>query len=375
MPLQAQEKYKNESYVSKLAKVIVQYSLDLQSGETFILMTNPEAEELNLAVIEEAVKAGAHVNYHNEIPEYMEILLKYGNDEQIKFISPFENSANQDFETTMYIGAPKNKFTTSGVDPDRLNMFYDSRKRFVESFMKRIAEKALKWCVTAFPTEAIAQDARMSLSTYKEFFYSACKLDQPDPVQAWKDLGEQQEKLIHWLKGKDEVRIKGPYIDLRMSIKGRTFMNAEGKNNFPDGEIYTGPVEESVNGWVKFTYPALYSGNEMKGIQLWFEDGKVVKEKAEVGEEYLTGILDMDKGARYLGELGIGTNEGIQTFTKVMLFDEKMAKTIHLALGSGYPETGSKNVSAIHWDLLCDMKEGEIIVDGETFYKDGLFLH
>lgn len=211
----------------------------------------------------------------------------------------------------------------------------------------------------------------MSLAEYQDFVFNAGKLNEPDPVAAWKKEGERMAALVDWLKGRDQVVLKGKDIDLRMSIKGRTFIAADGHENFPDGEIFTGPVEDSVEGWVRFQYPAIYGGREVIDVELWFEGGKVVKEKAAKGEELLTSLLNTDSGARFLGELGIGTNYDIPRFTKNMLFDEKLGGTVHLAVGASYPETGGKNESAIHWDMLCDMNDGEITIDGELFYKDG----
>jgi aminopeptidase len=214
----------------------------------------------------------------------------------------------------------------------------------------------------------------MSLNDYQEFVYEAGFLNEPDPVALWRKEGEKQKQLISWLSGKDKVEIKGDNVDLTFSIKDRKFKEADGKYNFPDGEIFTGPVEESANGWIHFSYPAIYEGQEVIDVELWFEKGKVVKETASKGEALLTTSLNTDPGARYLGEWGIGTNYGIKRFTKNILFDEKMGGTIHLALGSGYPETGSENESAIHWDMLCDMADSEIIVDGDRFYENGKFI-
>jgi len=238
-------------------------------------------------------------------------------------------------------------------------------------FMERAARRELRWSVTEYPTDASAQEADMSINDYQEFVFSACKLNETDPVACWEEEGKRMRMLTAWLDGKDQVAIKGKDIDLRLSIKGRTFITADGHENFPDGEIFTGPVEDSVNGWVRFHYPAIYAGREVTDVELWFEDGKVVKEKAEKGENLLTSLLNTDPGARYLGELGIGTNYDIQRFTKNMLFDEKLGGTIHLAVGASYPETGGKNESGVHWDMLCDMAESEIMIDGELFYKDG----
>jgi aminopeptidase len=211
----------------------------------------------------------------------------------------------------------------------------------------------------------------MSLSDYEDFVFEAGLLHLDDPVAAWKEEAKRQQRLMDWLAGKEQVVLKGENIDMKMSINGRNFTGAAAKENFPDGEIFTSPVEDSVNGWVRFGYPAIYSGREVVDIELWFENGRVVKETARKGQEILTSLLNTDEGARVLGELGIGTNYGIQRFTKNMLFDEKIGGTVHLAVGSGFPECGSQNKSGLHWDMLCDMAQSEIMVDGELFYKDG----
>jgi aminopeptidase len=215
----------------------------------------------------------------------------------------------------------------------------------------------------------------MSLRQYTDFLFRACKVDQDDPVALWEEVYRSQERLIEWLKGKKHLQVKGEHIDLEMSIDGRVFLNAGGRANMPDGEIFTGPVEDSVNGWVRFTYPAYYQGNEVKGVELRFENGLVVDAKAQTNEQFLISTLDTDPGARRLGEFAIGTNRDIQEFTGSILFDEKIGGTVHMAVGQGYRESGSVNESLVHWDMICDMRAGgEIIVDGELFYKDGEFV-
>jgi aminopeptidase len=161
---------------------------------------------------------------------------------------------------------------------------------------------------------------------------------------------------------------------MTVSIHERTFINSDGRRNMPSGEIFTGPVESSVNGWVRFTYPAIFAGREVDGVELRFENGKVVDASAQKNEDFLLKTLDIDDGARYLGEFAIGTNNGIDRFTKSILYDEKIGGTIHMALGMGYPETGSQNKSSIHWDMICDMRDGgQIWVDDELFYEGGKF--
>jgi aminopeptidase len=275
------------------------------------------------------------------------------------------------FDATLLIGAAYNTRSLSSIDPATQKISRKASAGIMQKAMERSANGELKWCYTVFPTNAAAQEADMSLSEYEDFVYGAGLLHLDDPVAAWKEEAKRQQRLIDWLAGKKQIVLKGSNIDLEMSVDGRSFIQAAGKENFPDGEIYTSPVEDSINGWVRYGYPALYGGREVIDIELWFENGRVVKEAARKGQDLLTSLLDTDDGARVLGELGIGTNYGIQKFTKNMLFDEKIGGTVHLAVGSGFPECGSQNVSGLHWDMLCDMAESEIVVDGELFYKDG----
>ncbi|MBK9049642.1 MAG: aminopeptidase [Chloroflexi bacterium] len=357
--------------VTKLAQVLVHYSLALQPGEKFVIVTGPAAEPLNLAVYKEAILAGAHVIVQQPIPGSNEIFFKYASDEQLEYVSPFQEFVMDNMDAYLSIGATVNTRSLSGVDPKRQSRASKASAPLFAKVMQRFADGSLKWCGTRFPTHASAQEADMSLSEYEDFVYSAGLLHLDDPVAAWKAVGEQQQKLVDWLTGRDKAVLKGENIDLTLSIKGRNFVKACGRENFPDGEIFTSPVETSVNGWVRFGYPAIYGGREVTNIELWFEDGKIVKETASKGEELLTALLNTDDGSRILGEWGIGTNYGINRFTKDMLFDEKMGGTIHLAVGAGFPECGSQNKSGVHWDMLCDMADSEITVDGDLFYRNG----
>jgi aminopeptidase len=215
----------------------------------------------------------------------------------------------------------------------------------------------------------------MSLREFEDFVYAATFADRPDPVGEWRKLYDEQQRFIEWLKGRKQVQVCGPNVDLSLSIEGRTFMNSHGLRNMPDGEIYTGPVEDSANGWVKFTYPAVHRGQVVEGVELEFQDGKVTAARASKNQDYMLALLDSDPGARYLGEFAIGTNYGIQRFTRSILFDEKIGGSFHMAVGAGYPETGSVNQSSIHWDFICDMRQdSEIRVDGELLYRNGMFV-
>ena len=225
-----------------------------------------------------------------------------------------------------------------------------------------------------YPTLAYAQDADMSLREYEAFVYGACHVGgDDDPVAYWKQMQAEQQRLVDYLKGKEVLQVRSKNCDLTLSIKGRTWLNACGTHNMPDGEIYTGPVENSVNGWVRFTYPGVYGGREVDGVEVGFDNGRAVRISGRKNEEFLLQTLDTDAGSRFLGEFAIGTNFGVSKYTKSILFDEKIGGTMHMAFGAGYPETGSQNKSAVHWDMVCDMRQGEITVDGKVFYKNGEF--
>lgn len=361
-----------DSRIKKLAKVLTNYSLNLQAGEQLLLSSTHLADELTLAVYKEAILLGAHVSILQQVPGTREIFLKYANVAQLEYLSPIRKLVYETFDAELSIIAPTNLRELSGTDPARQKLAMKpiaELSRIANERSARGSERRL--CITIFPTNASAQEANMSLSEYEDFVYSAGLLEEPDPVGAWRQEGTKQEELINWLAGKDQVVVSGSNIDLRFSIKERSFISACGKGNFPDGEIFTSPIETSVNGWVRFSYPGIFAGTEIENIELWFEDGKIIKEKATKGQEILMSLLNTDAGSRFLGEWGIGTNYGIRRFTKNMLFDEKIGGTIHFAVGQGFTEAGGQNHSGLHWDMLCDMSDGEIVVAGELFYRNG----
>lgn len=359
--------------VAKLAEVMVNYSLALKPGQQFWLRTSPVAQELNLEVYRRAVQAGAFVLVDQAIPGAEEAFYRYASDQLLDFIPPIRKMVMETFDASLRVWADDNTRSLAGVDPKRIARARTAGASLFSTMMRRTAERSYRWCVTAFPTQAMAQDANMSLVDYSEFVYGAGLLNEPDPVALWRAEGKRQEVLVAWLKGHDRVALKGANVDVTLSIKGRTFETSDGQYNFPDGEIFTSPVEDSVDGWIRFKYPAIYDGQEVEDIELWFEHGKVVKEKAGKNQVLLTSLLNTDAGARILGEWGIGTNYGIKTFSRNMLFDEKIGGTIHFAVGGGFPECGGKNESGLHWDMLCDMADSEIKVDGTVFYKNGAF--
>jgi aminopeptidase len=306
--------------------------------------------------------------------ELQEVMLAESGDEQLEWISPLENLIVTEADAWISLRAAKNTRALTAIDPQKQRLRQQARRDMMNTYMQRAADGDLRWVVTNFPCQAYAQEADMSLGDYQDFVYKATFADQPDPVKAWNEVHNKQQRLIDWLAGKKQVELRGPNVDLALSIENRIFVNSDGHHNMPSGEIYTGPVEDSANGWVKFTYPAVTNGREVEGVEFHFDRGKVVKASANKNEDFLISMLDSDERSRYLGEFAIGTNYGIQKFTKNILYDEKIGGSFHMAVGSGYPETGSVNKSSIHWDFICDMRDdSKILVDGELFYKNGQF--
>src|SRR3990170_4059897 len=358
--------------VAKLAKTLVEYSVKVKPGDWVVIFTHPLAEPLTREVLRYAVRAGGRTNILMGFDSTAEIFFQEANEDQLKWISPFEKMPFEDADVFISIQASENTRAMTGVDSKKQQIRSAARKGIMDAYMSRSATGALRWNLTYFPCQAYAQDAELSLSDFEDFVYRACFVDQDDPVEMWNKVEANQARWVEWLKGKKKVELRGPNIDINLSIEGRTFNNSVARHNMPGSEIFTGPVEESANGWVEFSFPAIRLGREVDGVRLEFKDGRVVKASARKNEDYLLKMLDIDPGAKFLGELGIGTNYAIDRFTKTMLYDEKIGGTIHLALGASYPETGGKNESALHWDMLCDMRQdSEIRVDGELFYKDG----
>jgi aminopeptidase len=360
--------------VKKLAKLLTNYCVAVRPGDRVIITGSYAGFPLVKETYRQVIRAGGHPMVQMMDDDFQEILFKEGNDDQLQFLPEPMKLLMETYECRIAILGANNTRSLNGVDPAKQRQRQLAFKELMEISMRRSAAGDLRWVGTLYPTFAHAQEADMSLGEFEEFVYGACHVDKDDPVAEWLKISAEQQKLVKWLEGKERVKVQGPSVDLTLSIAGRTFINADGKNNMPSGEIFTGPVEESVNGWVRFSYPAIVAGREVIGVELRFEDGKVVEATAEKNEEFLRTALDSDEGARYLGEFAIGTNYGIDRFTKNILYDEKIGGTIHMALGAGYPETGSKNKSSLHWDMICEMRDGgQIWVDDELFYDSGKF--
>ncbi len=362
----------SDSRVEALARVLVEYSVAVKPGEKVLIQGSTIAEPLLKEVYAKVLQAGGFPLMMLSLPGSEEIYFKYASEDQLKHVAPPVKLAYETYDVRISILAEHNTRSLSKVDPARVVMQQRGRTELMQIFMKRAASGTLRWTLGPYPTNSSAQEAEMGLSEYEDFVYGACVPDMNDPVGYWQRFSQQQQKTVDWLNGKSAVHIRGKETDLKFSVAGRTFINCDGHENMPDGEIFTGPVEDSVEGHIYYSFPAIYGGREVSGVRLWFEKGKIVKATADKNEAFLNETLNTDPGARYLGEFGIGTNIGIQNFTREILFDEKIGGTIHLAAGAGYPETGSKNESAVHWDMISDLRDGgEVTLDGQTLYRNG----
>ena len=360
--------------IIKLADTLVNYSTKVKPGDWVFINSSVVAQPLLNEVYRSVLKAGGNPTTSIYTDALQEIYFKEANKDQLGWLSPTQKLAYEQADVLIHLRGSENSRSLSGVSTASQAERARATTSLTETYMTRAATKALRWTLTDFPCQAFAQDADMSLSEFEDFVYSATYADTDDPIAEWTRIHNEQQKVVDWLNGRKIVTVKSPNADLALSIEGRTFINSDGSNNMPSGEVFTGPVEDSANGWVNFTYPAVRQGREVEGVYIEFKDGKAVKATAKKNEEYLLSQLDSDEGARYLGEFAIGTNYGIQQFTKSILFDEKIGGSFHMALGAGYPETGSVNKSGIHWDFICDIREdSEIRVDGELLYKDGKF--
>jgi aminopeptidase len=364
--------------IERWAKTLTGYCLNVQPGHVVAITSTPLAEPLIAAVYHEVLRAGGHPVVKLQLAELDRLLLTEGSAEQLAWLNPGDRALMEQANATLRISASANSRALANADPARQAIAQRTARQLATLREQREDAGHLRWCVTLYPTPAHAQDAEMSLEELTEFIYGACFLNEADPAAAWIALGREQQRHVDWLRGKHRVRVVGTGTDLRLSIEGRTFINSDGKRNFPSGEFFTGPVEESVEGTIRFGVPSIYNGIPVQDIQLRFEGGRVVGASATQGDAFLQQMLELDAGARYVGEFAFGNNFGITRGMRNILFDEKIGGTIHMALGRSYPETGGKNVSALHWDMVCDLRAaaggGEVWVDDELFLKDGKLL-
>ena len=361
--------------VESLAKILVGYSTEVKEGELVSIDGESAAEPLLLAVYEEVLKAGGNPILNVALDGQAVAYYQHASDTQLEWVSPFSAWMVENVDVRIAIGATTNTRELSGVPPEKQMKRQTATGDLLARAMERSAAGEFRWCYTLFPTNAYASEAEMSLADYEDFYFGACLADDDDPLTAWQRASAETKRLAEWTEGHEEVHVVAPGTDIKLGIAGRTFIPCDGRHNMPDGEFFTAPVEDSVEGEVTFHLPAVIGGREVSGVRLRFEAGKVVDASAERGEEFLIELLDTDPGARRLGELGIGTNYAIDRGTREVLLDEKIGGTVHMAVGRSYPESGGKNESAVHTDLVCDLRGGgKIEVDGTDLQVGGKFV-
>jgi aminopeptidase len=359
----------------RLAELVLDHSLGLKAGEVLRIEAEAVAAPLILPLHREAIKRGAHAYAALDLAGLNELLVAHGSDEQLEFVSPIELREMDTIDAAISIWSETNTRSFSRADPDRRQRQLAAQRQVAIRRRDRVTRGELRWCGTLCPTNAHAQDAEMSLDDYEDFVFRACHVLDDDPVGHWRRIGEQLQARAAELGSVRELHIAGDGTDLTVLVEGRKWRAAHGRQNVPDGEVYTSPVENGINGTIRFAFPAVFSGREMDDVRLRFEHGRVVQADAAGGEAYLKSLLEMDEGASGVGEIAFGLNYEIDRFTRNILFDEKIGGTMHLALGMGFGDLGGLNRSALHLDLICDLrKEGEVRADGELVWQAGRFL-
>lgn len=363
-----------KSILEKYADLLVHYCVEIQPGDKLYVRTSFLAEPLVREVYRSAVRAGAIVTTEFEFRGQNRILLEEAGEEQLKHQPLLYKTAMETYDAYLYIRAPYNLREGQSTDASKSKIRQEALKGISKTYFERTATRDLKRNLCQYPTQASAQEAGMSLEEYEKFIFGACKLYDEDPIASWKQVSQSQQRIVDVLNAAKFVEYKGEGIDISFSTEGRIWMNSDGQTNMPSGEVYTSPVEDSVNGVVHFTYPAIYMGHEVEGVTLWVKDGYVEKWEAKRGQEVLDKVFQIE-GTRRFGEAAIGTNYDINRFTKNILFDEKIGGTIHMAIGQSYLQTGGKNQSSVHWDMIGAMTNGgSIYADGQKIYENGQFL-
>jgi aminopeptidase len=362
--------------LGKLAQVLVNYSVGVARDQLVRISAPAIAAPLVSELYEQVLLAGAHPMVRSGPEELQEIFFKKAGDAQLRYVNPITKYEVETIDCSIGVWGEANTKSLTHCDPQRIAASAAARQAIWDIFLRRAAEGKLKWSGTQFPCQASAQDAEMSLAEYEDFVFGAGLLDKPDPIAAWKEVSQRQQRLVDLLNGKSDYHVVAANgTDIRMSVAGKRWINCDGHENFPDGEVFTGPVIDSAEGVVHFSFPAVHDGREVEGVRLRFKAGKVVDASAAKGEDFLISMLDMDAGSRFLGECAIGTNYNITRYTKNTLFDEKIGGTVHFALGAGYPETGNTNQSGLHWDMVVELRKGGTIeIDGQRISENGKFM-
>jgi aminopeptidase len=351
------------------ADLLVGYCLEPEPGDQVLVRSTDLAAPLLVELQRALLERDAWPLLRVELPGQTEGFYRHARDRHLDELSPLALEEARQATHSLSIQAPEDTSALAEIDPERLARAARGRQPARELTLSK------RWATTLWPTAALADRAGMTLEELAAFVSRATFLDRTDPIRAWTGLRDFQARLIDRLQGVRELRIEAEGTDLTLQVADRTWVNSDGRRNMPSGEVFTGPLESSATGTIRYTVPSSPAGVDVAGVELTFEDGEVVAHSATTGADYLERALATDPGARFLGEVGIGTNFGIDRAIGVILFDEKIGGTVHTALGRSYPETGGTNESALHWDLICDLRQGgRLLADGEVLQENGRFV-
>jgi len=361
-----------DTRIENLARLLVHYSLRLKKDQWVEIIGPYNAEPLLLACYVEALKAGAHVSMRVLLPDTNYLFYKHAQDHQLRHVSPLEKLMTDKRDAMLFVWGGWNTKELTGIDPKRIAIAQTARKELFVRRLQREAKGLFRWVGTLYPTDSSAQDAEMSRSEYEDFVYHAGMVDRPNAIAHWRAVSRRQAKFARFLNRLSSIRIVGPETDITFKTRGRKWVNCDGRVNFPDGEVFTSPLENETEGHIRYSFPAVYGGREVHIVRLTFHKGRVVEARADKNEELLKEMLKSDAGASRVGELAFGTNYSIQQFTRNTLFDEKIGGTMHVAIGAALPEAGGRNKSSLHWDMVCDTRKGFVVYgDGKPIMKDG----
>jgi len=357
-----------DSRIRAHSEVLVKYSMEIKKGDMLVIVAETGASPLVREVYRSAIEAGANVQVQMVPAGLDEIYYTHASTKQLGWVSPAAITQAKDADAFLNIYSQDNTRALTNIDPQKQAIARKAKKKLRNYILSK------RWCITLHPTNAYAQDANMSLSDFEDFVYGTVFANRKNPIKCWKDISRRQARMVKKLEGAEQIHILAPETDLKFSVEGRNFINSDGRRNMPSGEVFTSPVAASVEGHVRFSFPICFQGHEVEDVRLVFRKGKVIEASAVRGQGLLNRMLNIDAGARRLGELGIGTNFGITSFIKNILFDEKIGGTVHLALGNSFKQAGGKNISALHWDMILDLRrDGILKVDGKALLKNGKF--
>lgn len=360
--------------LDEYGKLIVNYCARVSPKDEVNIVATPASIEVVRSIYKHTVINGGYPRVNLSDDMMTELFYRFASDELLSYYSRIDEFMLENVNAMIRIIAPTHTKPLINIDPNKIAMRERATKKLSEIFMRRDGEGSLKWVVTIYPTEASAQEANMSPYEWRELVFSSLKLYHENPIAAWEKQAEAQEKIAQKISKVKEIRVVGPGTDLILRVDGRKWINDDGRYNMPGGEVFTAPLEDSAEGTIAFDIPSLWRGMEIRNVRLTFSKGSVVDYDAELGRDLIGKLLNVDEGAKRIGEFAFGLNYDIKRYSKIILLDEKIGGTIHVALGAAYVSTGGTNTSSIHLDLIKDMRNAVVYGDGEVIYKNGEFV-